>query len=118
MYVQKVYRIIFSSIIQIIGLVIKTDNNMILFNAHGKKYNDSPRAIFEFMIKKGLYKRYKFVWAVDSPNKYNIPYSQKVKMDTIKYFITALRAKYWVSCVNIERGLKFKKRETKYLNTW
>ena len=39
-------------------------------------------------------------------------------MDSLAYFIVALKAKYWITNVNIERGLKFKKRETVYLNTW
>ena len=39
-------------------------------------------------------------------------------MDTFEYFKIALKAKYWVACVNIERGLKFKKKNQIYLNTW
>ena len=44
--------------------------------------------------------------------------SEKIKIDTWKYFITSLKAKYWVTSVNVERGLKYKKKNTFYLNTW
>ena len=101
-----------------IGFFVSTDEKLILFNAHGRKYNDSPRAIFKYMIGDERYQDYKFVWALDEPEKYDIPQCSKVRMDTIKYFITALKAKYWVTCVNIERGLHFKKKQTVYLNTW
>ena len=39
-------------------------------------------------------------------------------MDSLVYFIVALKAKYWITNVNIEAGLKFKKKDTVYLNTW
>ena len=41
-----------------------------------------------------------------------------VKIDTLDYFKTALRSKVWVTNVNIERGLHFKKKNQIYLNTW
>jgi CDP-glycerol glycerophosphotransferase len=118
LFIQKLYKLLMSIIFKLIGKFIKTDEKLILFNGHGRKYNDSPREIYEFLIKSNKYNDYKFVWALDEPEKYDIPHSIKIKMDTTKYFITALRAKYWVSCVNIERGLHFKKKQTIYLNSW
>jgi len=116
--IQQIYKCVMSLFFRFIGFFVSTDEKLILFNAHGRKYNDSPRAIFEYMISDERYQDYKFVWALDEPEKYDIPKCSKVRMDTIKYFITALKAKYWVTCVNIERGLHFKKKQTVYLNTW
>ncbi|WP_218962756.1 CDP-glycerol glycerophosphotransferase family protein [Fredinandcohnia onubensis] len=116
--IQKLYKLLMSTIFKLIGNFIKTDEKMILFNGHGRKYNDSPREIYEYIIRSNKYNDYKFVWALDEPEKYDIPHSIKIKMDTFKYFMTALKAKYWVSCVNIERGLHFKKKQTIYLNSW
>lgn len=116
--IQRFYKYILSNTFKFIGIFIKTDDRLILFNGHGRKFNDSPKKIYDYLIKNGLYKDYKIVWALDEPEKYDIPFATKVKMDTLKYFIIALKAKYWVSCVNIERGLKFKKKQTIYLNTW
>ena len=107
-----------SAFFRFIGLFIKTDENLVLMNGHGSKYNDSPRDIFRKMDELGLTKKYKVVWALNDPDKYEIENCEKIKMDTFKYFKTALKAKYWVSCVNIERGLHFKKKKTVYLNTW
>ncbi len=116
--VQKIYKYVMSMVFKFISLFIKTDEKLILFNSLGRKFNDSPRAIFNYMVNDKRYQDYKFVWALDEPEKYSIPNSNVVRMDTMKYFITALKAKYWVSCVNIERGLNFKNKKTIYLNTW
>lgn len=115
---QKAYKFIMSFIFKSISIFIPLDNKLILFNAHGRRYNDSPKAIYLEMVKDPRFKEYHFVWALDEPEKYNIPGCTKVKMDTMKYFITALKSKYWITCVNIERGLHFKNKKTIYLNTW
>lgn len=117
--ILNTYRIVFSTFFRFIGLFIKTDEKLILFNANSKRYNDSPKAIYEYMVKKSLDKQYNIFWAFDKINKYEVIGKHKeVKIDTLKYFITALKAKYWVASVNIERGLSFKKNKTIFLNTW
>lgn len=107
-----------SAVFQIWGKFIMIDDKLVLMNGHSYKYNDSPRAIYRKMYELGLTKKYKVVWALNEPDSVNIPGCTKVKMDTLKYFKTAMRAKYWISCVNIERALHFKKKEQIYLNTW
>ena len=117
--VYSFYRIFFSYLFRFIGLFVKTDKKLILFTGHGKRYNDSPRAIYLYLVEKGLDKEFHCVWSVDDPKKYDIPGIRKVIVtDTWKYFITALKAKYWCCCVNMERGLHFKKKSTKFLHTW
>ena len=56
------------------------------------------------------------MWAFVEPRKY--PELDTVKIDSFRYFKTALKAKYWITNTNIERGLKFKKKSQIYLNTW
>jgi len=116
--IQLIYKFVMSIFFKFIGLFVCTDDKLVLFTAHGREYNDSPKAIFKFMIDNERYQGYKFVWALDEPEKYDIPRCSKVKIDTMRYFIIALKAKYWITCVNIERGLRFKKKQTIYLNTW
>ena len=117
--IQMIYRYGMSTVFRVWGAFIKTDNNLVLMNGHGYKYNDSPRAIYEKMLELGMAKKYKIVWALNDPESTIIPgKAKKIKMDTIEYFKTALKAKYWIACVNIERGLQFKKKNQVYLNTW
>lgn len=115
----NLYRLFFSTFFRFIGLFVKTDKKLILFSAQSKMYNDSPRAIYEYLVTNGLDKEYHCVWSVDDYNKYDIPGNCKIVItDTWKYFITALKASYWCCSVNIERGLRFKKKSTRFLHTW
>lgn len=71
------------------------------------------------MIARPEFNRLKKVWALEDPEHvYVLGNPIKVKSDTWQYFKLCLKAKYWISCVNIERGLIFKKKEQIYLNTW
>lgn len=118
LFLQKIYKVFMSACFRLLGLFIPIDEKLILFNGHGRKYNDSPKEIFKCLASDEKYSGYKFVWALDDPEQYNIPNASKVKMDTLQYFITALKSQYWITCVNIERGLQFKKKRTILLNTW
>ena len=116
---QLLYRYGMSAIFRVWWKVLKLDDKLVLMNGHGYRYNDSPRAIYEKMLELGIADNYRIVWALNDPDSADIPgNATKVKMDTVEYFKTALRAKYWIACVNIERGLHFKKKEQIYLNTW
>ena len=115
--IQKLYKIIMSVVFKVLGLFIKTDPQLVLFVSFmGRKFNDSPKVIFDYLKAHDEYCAHKCVWAFENPEKY--PQLETVKIDTLRYFLTALKAKYWVTNTNIERGLSFKKRDQVYLNTW
>lgn len=118
-WIMKLFILLGSTFFKVCGLFIKTDDRMILFTSFsGKRYNDSPKAIYEYIRRKDTEHKYRYVWAFEKPEEFNFLDCEKVKIDTWSYFITTLRAKYWVTSVNIERGLKYKKESTVYLNTW
>lgn len=115
--IQAIYRVVMSFVFRIMGLFVKTDDNLVLFVSFmGMNFNDSPKAIFDYMMDHPEFKNYRCMWAFEDPVKF--PDLETVKIDTLAYFKTALRAKYWITNTNIERGLHFKKKGQKYLNTW
>lgn len=119
MIINKGFKIIGSIAMKTWGIVTPINDRAILFSGHSRKYNDSPRAIYEYMINNAKYKNYKFIWALDDLEGTDIPGKCiKVKSDTLEYFKAAVSCKYWITCVNIERSLKFKKKNQVYLNTW
>ena len=98
-------------------MFIKIDDRLILINSFGgKKYDDSPKVLYEAMLNDSRFDDYKLVWAFSDPTIYNIPNS--IQIDSLKYFVTALKAKCWISNSGIERGLNFKNKRTFYFNTW
>lgn len=118
-FVQLCYRKIVSSFFKILGCFVKTDPKLVLLTSmSGDQYSDSPKVLFQAMVKDDLFKDYHYVWAFKNPEKFIVPQASTIKIDTMHYFITALKAKIWITNVNIERGLNFKKKDTIYLNTW
>lgn len=118
-FFYDLYSVFFGSILNICKIFIKVDDKIILFNCFGgKKFDDSPRAIYEYMLKNKKYDNYKIFWAFDDINKYTLPRGTKIKNNSIKFFYTALKAKYWITNSSMERGLKFKNKKTFYINTW
>ena len=114
---QQIYKACMSMALRFLGMFISTDENLVLISSFmGSNFNDSPRAIYDEVTSDPKYSNLRFVWAFEHPEKF--PQLQTVKIDTPKYFVTALRAKYWITNTNIERGLSFKKKKTVYLNTW
>ncbi len=119
-WLQQLYKFSMSTVFRILGLFVKTDPNLVLYNSMvGRANYDSPRAIFDYLMSHPEYARLKHVWAFNEPAAVEgYDGCEKIKIDSPKYFLTALKAKYWITNVNIERGLHFKKKATRYLNTW
>ncbi len=118
-FFYTVYFYLFGLLINILRLFVKTDEKLILINSFGgKKYDDSPKAIFEAMIDDARFDDYKIIWAFHNPKDFEIPRAQKIKTDTLTYYTTALKAKCWITNSGIERGLSFKGKNVFYFNTW
>ena len=108
-----------SAAINLLKVFVKPDDKLLLFNSFaGRKYDDSPKAIYEIMRKDSRFKGYHFVWAFHQPEKYTVKGAKKIKTDGLQYFITALKARAWITNSSFERGLNFKGKNTFYLNTW
>lgn len=118
-FLYRMYYYLFGIIVKILSLFIKPDDTLILINSFGgKKYDDSPKAIYEAMLRDKRFDKYKFVWAFHEPEKFTVERARIIKTDTFTYFATALKAQVWVTNSSIERGLHFKPKHTFYFNTW
>lgn len=114
------YQIIGSLMINLLGCLVRIDDSVVLFTANSGGYNDSPRELYRAMKNHPGFRLKKMVWALDDIEKFDEELNDAfiVKLDSLQYFLVALKAKYWIASVNIERGLHFKKRDTIFLNTW
>lgn len=118
-FVQKTYVIVFSLLFRFLGLFIRPDPHRIIFQSMiGKNFGDSPRVLFDRIRNDKRFDGYKFVWAFDDPEKFHVKGAEKVKLNSLSYYIETLRAGIWITNVNIERGLRYKPKSTVYLNTW
>lgn len=118
-FVQWLYQKVISFAFRIMGLFVPVDDKLALIVSYGgDQYSDSPKVLFEAMKADPRFENFRYVWAFGDPAKFEVPGADKVKIDTLSYFKTALRAKVWITNVNIERGLHFKRKSQIYLNTW
>lgn len=111
------YQSVGSFVLRIVSRFVSCDNHLILFVSYGGRYyNDSPMYIYEQMLKDSRYKGYKLVWAFVKPEEHpDIP--NKVKIDTLTYYMIALKARCWITNVVVERGLNFKPKHVFYFYT-
>lgn len=116
--IYKTYFYVMSFFINFLKLFVTTDDKLILFVSYGgKHYSDSPKDIFDQIKRDSRFCKYKMVWAFVNPSQFEVEGAEKIKMDTFKYFITALKARVWITNVVIERALNFKGKNTFYLCT-
>ncbi|SDI36401.1 CDP-glycerol glycerophosphotransferase, TagB/SpsB family [Planococcus glaciei] len=92
-------------------------SNWVLFESHmGKQYSDSPKYIYEQLLKSGL--NFKFIWSFQQPDQVGLPGSAiKVERNSLRHFYYLNRAKYWVDNQGIAHLAK-KKEDQVYVQTW
>lgn len=112
-FVYRIYYYAGSAILRFIGLFVKPDPNQILFTSYGgRKFDDSPRVVYEYLQEHPISEKHKFIWAFTQPEDFP-DVVNSVRIDTIRYYLTALRSGYWITNASIARGLNFKPRNTK-----
>lgn len=119
LYAYKLYTSLFSMLIRFYGIFIPIDSKLIIFNSFGgKKYDDSPKVIYEQLKKDPRFSNYKLVWAFHNPEEYLNTELITIKVDGFKYFHYLMKAKVWITNSSMERGLNIKKSDTICLNSW
>lgn len=105
--------------VALLKLFIKPKSDTIVFVSFGgRKYDDSPRCIYEYMLTDHRFDNFKLVWAFIDPDRHTIDRGEKIKIDSMKYYRTLLSACCWVTNSSVERGLSFKGKSAFYFNTW
>lgn len=109
------YRKLFYGIYPLLKMLPLKSDTVVFESFIGRKFNDSPRAIYEYMVKK--YPDMNYVWIVNDPSDFDIEGAKLIKRLTPKYFITVATAKYIVN--NSRMPIFFKKRSNQvYVQTW
>ena len=121
-YSKGLYRFYYcvgSACINLLKDFLKADNKMIVFCSFGgRKYDDSPKCIYEAMLNDHRFDDYTLVWAFINPNNKVIPRGRIIKTDTFSYYKCLLQARVWVTNSSMKRGLAFSGINTFEINTW
>ncbi len=95
----------------------KVDPQTIVFESFGgQAYSDSPKAIYEYMVK--AYPQYNYKWILRKPNSTYVPKpAEKIKRSSKKYYEAYSKAGFWVSNARTPLHL-YKKENQTYIQTW
>lgn len=101
------------------GIFVPVQPKTVLFASFGgRKFDDSPRAIYEEMCRRPEFADWKFIWAFVDPMQYEIPRGEKIRVDTIAFFKALLTSRVWVSNSGMDRGIGLKRNGTIKVETW
>lgn len=111
--IYTLYFLAGSLALRVLGLFLRTDPNLVLFISYGgQKYDDSPRVVYEYLKNNPISPAHRYVWAFIEPEQFP-QVSDRVRVDTLSYYLTALRAGIWITNSSASRGLNFRKKQTK-----
>ncbi|WP_226036343.1 CDP-glycerol glycerophosphotransferase family protein [Aquibacillus saliphilus] len=96
--------------------ILPVDEKLILFESGvGKQYSDSPRYIYEELVRRNL--GYKFVWVTNQKIPFHDNNTIKIKRLSPSYFYYLVKARFWVNNQNFPTYI-IKRPETTYIQTW
>lgn len=103
-------------------LMNKTDNKLIVFESFmGRKYADSPKAIYQYMLDNDKYKDYTFIWFFKNPEVYKYLESNNntkvLRYRSNLYFKYYSKSKYWITNSRIPDTI-IKRKDQIYIQCW
>lgn len=91
---------------------------MIFCSFGGRKFDDSPKAIYEEVCRRNEFEDWRLIWAFVNPSHHDIPRGEKVKVDTYQFFKMLLSSKVWVSNSGMDRGIDMNRKDVIRVETW
>lgn len=113
---SRFYFPLMKRLFKVFNVVVPIDKKLILFESSvGKQYADSPRNIYEEMLRQKL--DFKYIWVCNKNIRFNDPNTKRITRLSPQYYFYLARAKYWVNNQNFPTYLTPRKGNT-YLQTW
>ena len=96
---------------------VKT-KTMMFASFGGRKFDDSPRALYEEILKREEFNDWTMIWAFVNPEKFEIPRGEKIKIDTLSFFKAMISSKVLISNSGMTRGIAFERKNVIRVETW
>lgn len=104
--------------LQIWGMFVPVRKTMLFASFGGRKYDDSPKAIYDEVCSRPEFDDWKLVWVFVNPDDFEIPRGRKIKVDTFEFFHALLYSKVWISNSGMDRGIGLPRKKTIKVETW
>ena len=106
-------------LLRICGCFVSVQPKTMLFCSFGgRKFDDSPRAIYDEVCRRAEFNDWRLIWAFADINKYKIPRGEIIKIDSIAFFKALLYSSVWVSNSGMDRGIGLHRKQTIRVETW
>ncbi len=107
------------TLLRFFSIFIPKHNKQILFASFGgRNFNDSPKAIYDEICKRDIFRDWNLIWAFVKPDSISIPRGKKIKIDSLQFFKALLQSRVWVSNSGMDRAIHLNLRNVIKVETW
>ena len=94
------------------------EKTMIFASFGGRKFDDSPKAVYDEICRREEFADWTLIWAFVEPERFELTRGEKVKIDTPAFFRALLSSRVWVSNSGMDRGIELKRKGVLKVETW
>ena len=106
-------------VLQIWALFVPIKKKTIIFSSFGgRKFDDSPKALYDEICKREYFKDWKLIWAFVDPDAMEIPRGEKIKIDSYSFFKTLICSQVWICNTGMDRDIGFNRKGILKIETW
>ncbi len=117
--ILQFFYLVAHAILRFWGLFLPVhDKRMIFASYGGRKFDDSPKALYDAICEDEFFRDWELIWAFAQPEQFELPRGEKIKVDTPEFFKTLLTSRVWVSNSGMDRNLGLSKKKTIDVETW
>lgn len=116
-----IYYAMMSLLILIFRVFVPIRNNRVLFVCSGgRTIGCNVKPLFKMMLNDATFKDNKFYVALNETSNFNHMDRRvhAIRINSLRYYLIAMSCRLWITNVAIERGLRFKRKNNFYFNTW
>lgn len=114
-FIWKVMRVILS----FIAIFVPTrQRTMIITSFAGRKFDDSPKALYDAICKRKEFDDWDIIWVFVKPENFEIPRGRKIRIDTWSFFYALMYSKVWISNSGMDRGVGIRTHDKVRIETW
>ena len=93
---------------RILSFFVPVKKESIIFSSFGgRKFDDSPKALYDTICSMKEFQDWQLIWAFVEPDNFILPRGQKVKIDTFAFFRALLTTHVWIGNSEVDRGTRY-----------
>lgn len=102
-----------------VGMLVPIKEKSMMFSSFGgRKFDDSPKEIYDAVCKDPFFDEWDLIWAFAEPSQFDLQRGRKVRIDTPSFFSTLLKSKVWISNSGMTRGIQVNREKVIKVETW